>query len=667
MKLFSGVKAKISVIMIAAIIIPVIALGFLSYGKASSIIEKKLEYSSNAVLNHINSSIQGFLNGFENSIEAVSQDRSIKELASNKQLEDLAVQEYASDILLNIAQVDESILSSYLGTADKRMYIYPESNLPEGYDPTSRPWYSLALENSGKAVLTNPYEDANAGGMVITVCKAVEDGGVLGVVAYDISLVDFSKTFKDIKVGNTGYMFITDENGIIVSHPDESLVGKNISESEKSLWDAVKEGESGFSEYKSGSENNAVAYLTNKSSRFKIGIVFSEDEIAVDVNPIRTFTLMLVAIAVVLAIIISIMISGWITRNLKKLDDAFEKASQGDLAANVDIRTNDEFGKIGSNFNKMIQNLVYLIKNIKDSSETVTVTSQSLSNMAFQTNKTTEEVAKAIAEIAEVTNEQARETEVGVSRADDMGRSVQSVSSSIEDMVEMFKKSNELNEKGIGTVKKLAQATQETINAETSVNSIINEVEKSSQEIGIIIQTINQIAEQTNLLALNASIEAARAGEAGRGFSVVADEIRKLAEETAQSTGQIKSIVDDIQGKSKDAVDGMKEATQKVQQQVASVEETEDIFNEISTTIHGLLSNVEQIENLNSDMVVRKNEIIDAMQNISATAEENSAGTEEVSASTEQILATMEEFSSLSGNLKALAHSLQGEVDKFKY
>ena len=667
MKLFSGVKTKISVIMIAAIIIPVIALGFLSYNKTNSTLEEKLEQSSNAMLSQINGSIGEFLNGFESSIEAVSQSRSIIELADNRQVENPGVQEYAGDTLLKIAEADENILSAYLGTADKRTYIYPQSNLPEGYDPTSRPWYGLALENSGKPVWTNPYEDANTGGMVLTVCKTVEDAGVSGVAAYDISLVDFAKRFKDIKVGNTGYVFIADENGIVISHPDETLIGKNISESDQSVWAAVTNGQSGFEKPGNGSSQKYISYLTNESTRFKIGIVFSGDEMAVDVNPIRTFTLMLVAMAVILAIIISLMISGWITRNLKKLDDAFEKASQGDLAANVDIRTNDEFEKIGSNFNKMIQNLVYLIKNIKESSETVTVTSQSLSSMAFQTNKTTEEVAKAIAEIAEVTNEQARETEVGVNRADEMGKSVQSVSSSIEDMVVMFKKSNELNEKGIDTVKKLAQATQETIKAETSVNSIINEVEKSSQEIGIIIQTINQIAEQTNLLALNASIEAARAGEAGRGFSVVADEIRKLAEETAQSTGQIKSIVDDIQGRSKDAVDGMAKASNKVQLQVVSVEETEVIFNEISTTIHGLLSNVERIENLNSDMVVRKNEIIDTMQNISATAEENSAGTEQVSASTEQILATMEEFNSLSGSLKALAHSLQGEVDKFKY
>ena len=667
MTLFSGVKTKISVIMIAAIIIPVIALGFLSYNKTNRTLEEKLEQSSNGMLSQINGSIGEFLNGFESSIDAVSQNKSIGELAKSSQLENPQVQEYAADTLLKIAQADGNILSAYLGTADKRMYIYPESNLPEGYDPTSRPWYSLAVENRGKAVWTNPYEDANAGGMVLTVCKTVEEGGVLGVASYDISLVDFSKAFKDIKVGNTGYVFIADENGIIISHPDGALVGKNISEFDQSLWETVTSGDVGFEKPGSISSGRYISYLTNGSTRFKIGIVFSGDEMAADVNPIRTFTLMLVAMAVVLAVIISIMISGWITKNLKKLDDAFEKASQGDLSANVDIKTNDEFEKIGSNFNKMIQNLVYLIKNIKESSETVTTTSQSLSTMAMQTNRTTEEVAKAISEIAEVTNEQARETEVGVSRADEMGKSVQSVSTSIEDMVIMFKKSNELNEKGINTVKNLAQATQETIKAESSVNSIINEVEKSSQEIGIIIQTINQIAEQTNLLALNASIEAARAGEAGRGFSVVADEIRKLAEETAQSTGQIKSIVDDIQGKSKDAVDGMREASNKVEQQVVSVEETEDIFNEISTTIHGLLSNVEEIESLNSDMVVRKNEIIDAMQNISATAEENSAGTEEVSASTEQILATMEEFSSLSGNLKALAHSLQGEVDKFKY
>lgn len=385
-----------------------------------------------------------------------------------------------------------------------------------------------------------------------------------------------------------------------------------------------------------------------------------------DVKSLRIFIIILLIAAAVIGVVVSLMISTWITRNLQKLDTAFNRASKGDLSASVSIETNDEFGKIGANFNTMLENIVFLISNIKASSDTVSETAYSLNKMALQTSSATQEAARAIAEIAEVTNEQARETEVGVDKATYMGRSVQQVSSSISEIVEMFKKSTELNDKGLLSVKKLADSTSNTIESENRVSGIINEVEKSSQEIGIIIQTINQIAEQTNLLALNASIEAARAGEAGRGFSVVADEIRKLAEETAQSTGKIKSIVDQIQHESKSAVLGMQDASNALKEQVSCVDDTEVIFKEISQTIEGLEGKVNEIQLLNGEMVKNKDEIMETMQNISATAEENSAGTEEVSASTEEILAALEEFSSHSETLKKLAAGLQSEIEKFR-
>lgn len=662
MNIFSSVKGKLSAVLIVAIIIPVLTLGFLSYQKTYKTLEQKLQDNSKGTLTQIDNSISEFAKGFEHSIGAISQNKAVVELAAAAGgSESPALLGYASDIFIQTASANKNIMSAYMGTQDKRTYMYPVNNTPEGYDPTSRGWYKLALENRGKIVWTEPYVDAGTGKMVITVCKTVESGAsVIGVAALDISLEDFAANFKDTRIGNTGYLFITDKSGVIVSHKDMERVGDSLAQ--ESVWKYVSSGNSGFSKYDKG----YVSYATNGNTGFKIAADYADNELDVDVKSLRIFIIILLIAAAVIGVVVSLMISTWITRNLQKLDSAFGKASKGDLSASVSIDTNDEFGKIGANFNTMLENLVFLISNIKASSDTVSETAYSLNKMALQTSSATQEAARAIAEIAEVTNEQARETEVGVDKATYMGKSVQQVSSAISEIVEMFKKSTELNDKGLLSVKKLADSTSNTIESENRVSGIINEVEKSSQEIGIIIQTINQIAEQTNLLALNASIEAARAGEAGRGFSVVADEIRKLAEETAQSTGKIKSIVDQIQHESKSAVLGMQDASNALKEQVSCVEDTEVIFKEISQTIEGLEGKVNEIQLLNGEMVKNKDEIMETMQNISATAEENSAGTEEVSASTEEILAALEEFSSHSETLKKLAAGLQSEIEKFR-
>lgn len=210
----------------------------------------------------------------------------------------------------------------------------------------------------------------------------------------------------------------------------------------------------------------------------------------------------------------------------------------------------------------------------------------------------------------------------------------------------------------------LKERTKDNVEAAYKLNTVILGMDKSSGEIGDITSTISQIAEQTNLLALNAAIEAARVGEAGRGFTIVAEEIRKLAEESSISANHIKNLIDRIQEQSKEAVHAVKETEVVVENQNNQVRETENIFKDIAKSIIVLNEEMAEINEHTKGMAENKNQIITMIENLSALSEETSASTEEVSASIEEQLASMEAINNYVQNMEELSKKLMESISK---
>jgi len=254
----------------------------------------------------------------------------------------------------------------------------------------------------------------------------------------------------------------------------------------------------------------------------------------------------------------------------------------------------------------------------------------------------------------------------GLKKTTQLAENIQDVSSEIDKIIDVVKESNTLKEKGLNAVIVLKEKSDASNAASDEINSAILEMDKSAEQIGVIVETINNIAAQTNLLSLNASIEAARAGESGRGFAVVADEIRKLAEQSAEASRSIKSLIDNIQAKSKNAVNTVDESKKIIEAQNVAVAETQGAFNDISEMLQSISDNLLSISSLNEVMVGKKNEILSVMEAISASAEETSASTEQISASSVQQAAAIEEVAKTAEHLNILAQTLSEEISKFK-
>jgi methyl-accepting chemotaxis protein len=309
-----------------------------------------------------------------------------------------------------------------------------------------------------------------------------------------------------------------------------------------------------------------------------------------------------------------------------------------------------------SNENDDLYNRIRMIVNqltdltIKDKSEII--------------NAITTEINNVMSEVANSTSKQALEIENSSDKAGELGAIIENIISDITLITKSIEIDNKLNDEGMEKVNILMEKSHELNESTTRVNTMIMEVDKSSELIEEIVTTIGFIADQTNLLALNASIESARAGEAGRGFAVVADEIRKLAEQTSQSTEQIRNIISDIQKNSSLAVKDMKVNVAHVEDQMNSVEKTKDIFCSMFDSSTELYSKIKQIKNQNNMMVSNKNEIIDYMKQIAVGAESNSASIQQVSAGMEEINIFVNDFKNESDKLEELSNELRNIIDK---
>lgn len=361
---------------------------------------------------------------------------------------------------------------------------------------------------------------------------------------------------------------------------------------------------------------------------------------------------------IIVVVLIIFIYDRLVLGRLQMLIEVTDKWASGDLSVNAESTKNDEIGVLGKNFNKLADNLRNIGALINKLSEDLESTSAELEEVSKQTTETTNQVGASISHIAQMTNSQAKEVEKSVEESNSLSKALETVSILIESISTMSRDTNSLNQQGLQALKDLSDRTEDTSKSEKQLNNVIIDMNESINSIGKIIETITLIASQTNLLALNASIESAKAGEAGKGFAVVADEIRNLAEQSAQATEQIKSIIQDIQAKSNNAVASTEKNESILRQQVKAVQEAEKTFSQICDNIMKLHEHIQDVSKLNENMMNIKSQLINNMEAISTSAQEIAAETEEVSSSTEETLASIEDILNHATNTSKFSEKL---------
>ncbi len=655
-----SIRGKLIISLVSICVIPLVILGVFSYNQSKGILNNKLTITSSQTVSEVNSGLNDYFKVF---IDMTIMGANNNNVINADEGDNFS---YVPDLVKGIKESDKDILDVYYGTESGKFSMYPETKLPDGYDARQREWYKAALENKGKITITPPYQDVGTGNTVVGIVKTVEkDGKIVGVIGMDCSLETLTEKIASKKIGNTGYLFVSESSGNIIAHPDKNII--NTDEASKlPIWNKVESESQGFISYNYNGSNKFGVYQTNEVTGWKLVATLDESELSTDTKSILITTLIVILIMGLISAGVSIFLSSGIAKNIKRLKEVFAKASNGDLTVSIEVTSNDEFKELSSSFNLMMEKILGLMKNVKESSETVVETSTSLSSMSEEITASIGEVTRAIEDVSVGATEQVQNAQDGAAQMEDLSRKLDEISSNSMEMNKISNETKELSSKGLDMIESLSEKSNETKLSTTEVSNIVYDMNESTKQINAISETIASITEQTNLLSLNASIESARAGEAGKGFAVVAEEIRKLAEESKTSTEEIKGIISNIQQKSDIAAKAIKSTENAVNEQETVVSETKHIFGEILKSIELMISKVDKIKVSVIEMDKKKETTVSKINDISFVSEQTASASEEVSASAEEINATMEELTKHSINLNMLAEQLETQISKFK-
>lgn len=383
-------------------------------------------------------------------------------------------------------------------------------------------------------------------------------------------------------------------------------------------------------------------------------------------NVLRNSNLIVGLISFILAMLVALVVSRSISNPLEKLVGLMNKAKEGDLAIQIVDNSKDEIGEVISAFNDMVKKINTLIGEVKLLAENVSNNTQIITEVSEHSCASSEEIAATMGEITSGASDQAVSVAEGMNYMNKLAQEINMVNGKTQKVSTVLEKTKQMKKDAIISVETLNSKAQKTNEESAKIVGDVNDLNSNIKDIKAIVKLIVDIAEQTNLLSLNAAIEAARAGESGKGFAVVAEEVRKLADQSKESSIKINKIINDIQHKAEVVV---KEATNSsviMEEQMSAVEQTDTAFKTI-------FEGMDQIEDQLKEMVTSINEIVSskdktkvAMENISSVSEETVATTEQVSEATQEQITGSQKVAEFAQELNEVVQKLNDAISQFK-
>ena len=661
-----GIRNKLIGIIALLIIVPLLVMGVSSYTKAADLLNDNFIESNKALNNEIAHSLQKEFEGYIYGVQAIADNIDARGIMDKPEYEPFLL-----GLFEHYVNNYPSAFQMYIGTRDGLMRISPDYKFDDSYDPRQRAWYKLA-EETGKPGWTDMYKDAVTGNWSISGAVPVYNPSnqFIGSVATSLDLSAISEMIGQVKVGKQGYVFVLDDEGKVIAHPDPNQVGNVLPVPE--IAEVIKNGEvNGIVDYQyvngdGVTTDKYAVFEYMEDTRWYIMTSMYYDEVEESTRSLLMTALLIGLITLVIATLIGILFANSITKPIQMIVSDMSKVEQGDMTVKSNVKSKDEIGILAEKFNSMVLNVRELLENAVNVTSEVSLAAETLASSAEEASASSDEVNSTVDEIAQGATEQANDTEVAARLTGNLDEKFENLHLNSSDIASNADRAKEINSAGEMVLKDLKDKSEENNRSTVRISDAIGDLEAKSKDIGGILGTISSIAEQTNLLALNASIEAARAGEHGRGFAVVADEIRKLAEGSSQSTDEIRSIISLIQDQTANTVGIMDEFKENSDLQYQAVEEMGKSFDEISGAIDGIAVQIQDIDGYITEMLNDKNAIVQSITNISSVSEETAAASEEVSATMEQQNSAVDSIAKAAEQLNGLSRALSDQIRKFK-
>ncbi|MDZ5435516.1 methyl-accepting chemotaxis protein [Pseudomonas fluorescens] len=567
------------ILLAAALIVTVAFASFTLYNDymQRNAIRKDLDNYLQEMGSVTANNIQTWLNGRSLLIENLSQN-----IALNAQMDNITK-------LLEQNAMTTAFVAAFLGGSDGTFIIRPTVKMPEDFDPRIRDWYKSAQSTNGP-VLTEPYIDIGTGKLVVSIVQSVFDESQnIGVVGGDLSLQMITDSLNALDFGGMGHAFLVSADGKVLVHPDKALAMKPLAEAYPKDTPHIS---GDFSEVQVDGKTHIVTFTPIKglsSVNWYIGLSVDKDKAFSMLSEFRASAVFATAIAVAIIIALLGMLIRILIQPLHVMTRAMADIAdgEGDLTKRLTIVHNDEFGILGTEFNRFVERIHASIREVSSATgqvnevalRVVAASNSSMHNCDQQVSRTSS-VAAAINQLGAAAQEIARNAAQASNQASD---------------------ARSLAEDGQQVVDRSIVAMNQLSSMLSASSSNIESLNSKTVNIGQILEVITSISEQTNLLALNAAIEAARAGEAGRGFAVVADEVRNLAHRTQQSAQQVQTMIEELQVGARESVSTMSDSQRHSQDSV-------EIANQAGERLSSVTRRIGEIDGMNQSVATATEE-----------------------------------------------------------
>ena len=641
-----AIRNKLIVTFTLILIVPSILIGWISYHSAKAKVEEQIINAAEQNVDLINQNVNLF---FEDRIKIVDY---------------LSLSISANEVNSTIVSQLKHLLETYPDTQEfyigmKTGELFSSSGKLLG-NPKGNAWYDQAMTNPGKAIISDPIVDKQTNQVLVTIAKTLPNN--TGVVAFDVKIEELATMVNKAKIGTEGYPQVLDRNSKFLVHPKQPVGADAANEEHKYMF----QNETGSISYLLDGEEKKLMFVTNDLTGWKISGTMYSAEIVKEAQPILKTTMIVILIALVLAGIVVYLIIRSIIKPLKRLMVATENINNGDLGEKIEVKSKDEFGQLSISFNDMVQSLRSILEQVNKSAMTLTASSEELTANAEQSSLSAQQIAAATQQMVAGSEEQLNSINGAVSSINRMSAEMQQIAAHSEEVTSLTQNTLELTAIGSSSVKDVIVHMNDMHETVQNTSEIIGNLGNRSEEIAQIVSLITDIASQTNLLALNAAIEAARAGEHGKGFAVVADEVRKLAEQSSSSASQISELIMMIQKETASAVVSMSTGTEKVEQGVERTQKFGQLFHTIDERVSVVNDRVEEVANSITHISAGAQNILEAIEVVREVASDSTNVSRNNSKISDEQLSAIEDVAASAQSLAELAEEMQMTLGKFK-
>lgn len=647
-------RNRMFLIFAVMLIIPSLLIGYSSFRSAGVQLHVKMDESTESSINLLNETLN-------NIVEA--EVRNVEQLAM--QIDSAQVDAQSPEVRNLIELFMEKHPELEILTIGNENGAWMKAPDPgqQDYDPRGRDWYKAALEQPDQTVIIDPFISSTTGHYNLFISRALKDGK--GAITISLDMAQLNEIVQEVRLGTTGYVYLIDRTNKFVAHP---TIGAG-EPAEGDFLQQIQEQVSGFQQYKNpetGVEQSAY-FTTNELTGFKIVGVLNLQEFRDASMPIFWTALIVLAVTLIVAGVLLFIVIRSITRPIEQLNRSAKRVSEGYLNEDVATNRRDEIGQLTVNYNEMLASLRHMVQEMSETASQLAASSEELTAGTEQNAKAVEYVAELVQDASDNAEKQASASAESAKTMDEMSMGIRKIAeasgtiveSSVQTVGDVREGSEKVNLVGV-QMEEIRRSTLESAELMQQMNEL-------SEQVAGMSSAISDIANQTNLLALNAAIEAARAGEEGRGFSVVAGEVRKLAEQSRATAEMIQQHIGQMTEMTGKAYHMMNEKVNaNVERGMSVTEEAQTAFQAIERSTQRISEQIHEVSAITEQMSASADEIARSVEQIAATSANSMESFQGVTAATEEQLASMEEISSASEGLARMAADMHHQIDRFK-